>query len=64
MRGVVDYSPHPTVAILDSQRAGETHKGIPIVGTVADAHGLTSRQQLSSASPRRAVASHPPGASS
>ena len=37
MRGVVDYSPHPTVAILDSQRVGETHKGIPIVGTVADA---------------------------
>ena len=37
MRGVVDYSPHPSVAILDSQRVGETHKGIPIVGTVADA---------------------------
>ena len=37
MRGVVDYSPHPTIAILDSQRVGETHKGIPIVGTVADA---------------------------
>src|SRR4029453_490303 len=37
MRGVVDYSPHPTVAILDSQRPGETHKGIPVVGTVADA---------------------------
>ena len=37
MRGVVDYSPHPTVAILDSQRPGETHKGIPLVGTVADA---------------------------
>ncbi|HEY7148432.1 MAG TPA: DUF1611 domain-containing protein [Gaiellaceae bacterium] len=37
MRGVVDYSPSPTVAILDSKRPGETHKGIPIVGTVADA---------------------------
>jgi uncharacterized NAD-dependent epimerase/dehydratase family protein len=37
MRGVVDYSPHPTVAILDSERVGENHKGIPIVGTVADA---------------------------
>jgi uncharacterized NAD-dependent epimerase/dehydratase family protein len=36
MRGVVDYSPHPTVAILDSERAGESHKGIPIVGTVAE----------------------------
>ena len=32
MRGVVDYSPHPTVAILDSQRPGESHKGIPVVG--------------------------------
>jgi uncharacterized NAD-dependent epimerase/dehydratase family protein len=37
MRGVVDYSPHPTVAILDSERAGESHKGIPVVGSVADA---------------------------
>jgi uncharacterized NAD-dependent epimerase/dehydratase family protein len=37
MRGVVDYSPHPTVAILDSERVGETHEGIPIVGSVADA---------------------------
>src|SRR5262245_24847505 len=37
MRGVVDYSPHPTVAILDSERVGETHKGVPIVGSVADA---------------------------
>jgi uncharacterized NAD-dependent epimerase/dehydratase family protein len=37
MRGVVDYSPHPTVAILDSQRPGESHKGIPVVASVADA---------------------------
>jgi uncharacterized NAD-dependent epimerase/dehydratase family protein len=37
MRGVVDYSPHPTIAILDSQRVGETHKGIPIVRSVEDA---------------------------
>jgi uncharacterized NAD-dependent epimerase/dehydratase family protein len=36
-RGVVRYSPHPTVAILDSTRAGETHEGIPVVGTVDDA---------------------------
>jgi D-glutamate N-acetyltransferase len=44
MRGVVDYSPHPTVAILDSERVGETHKGIPVVRTVADAlqHGPTT----------------------
>ena len=31
MRGVVDYTPNPTVAILDSKRPGETHKGIPVV---------------------------------
>jgi uncharacterized NAD-dependent epimerase/dehydratase family protein len=37
MRGVVAYSPHPTVAILDSERVGETYEGIPIVGKVEDA---------------------------
>jgi uncharacterized NAD-dependent epimerase/dehydratase family protein len=36
-RGVLRYSPHPTVAILDSRRAGETQEGIPIVGAVDDA---------------------------
>jgi uncharacterized NAD-dependent epimerase/dehydratase family protein len=36
-RGVVRYSPHATVAILDSTRAGETHEGIPVVGAVNDA---------------------------
>ena len=36
-RGVLRYSPHPTVAILDSTRAGETEDGIPVVGTVNDA---------------------------
>src|SRR3954454_20322520 len=36
-RGVLRYSPHPTVAILDSTRAGETEGGIPVVGTVNDA---------------------------
>jgi uncharacterized NAD-dependent epimerase/dehydratase family protein len=35
-RGVLRYSPHPTVAILDSTRAGETQEGIPIVATVDD----------------------------
>jgi uncharacterized NAD-dependent epimerase/dehydratase family protein len=35
-RGVVRYSPHPTVAILDSTRAGERHEGIPVVGAVND----------------------------
>jgi uncharacterized NAD-dependent epimerase/dehydratase family protein len=37
MRGFVRYAPHPTVAILDSQRAGKTYERIPIVGRVADA---------------------------
>jgi uncharacterized NAD-dependent epimerase/dehydratase family protein len=37
MRGVVAYSPNPTVAILDSERVGETYRRIPIVGTVEDA---------------------------
>jgi uncharacterized NAD-dependent epimerase/dehydratase family protein len=36
-RGVLRYSEHPTVAILDSTRAGETHEGIPVVATVNDA---------------------------
>lgn len=34
LRGVVDYGLDPVVAILDAQRAGETHKGIPIVASV------------------------------
>ena len=37
MRGIVRYGPDPVVAILDSKRPGESHEGIPIVGTVADA---------------------------
>ncbi len=37
MRGIVQYGPDPVVAIIDSQRAGETHEGIPIVGSVNDA---------------------------
>ena len=36
-RGVVDYGHVPVVALLDSRRAGETYKGIPIVATVNDA---------------------------
>ena len=36
-RGVLRYSPHLTVAILDSTRAGETQEGIPVVGAVNDA---------------------------
>jgi D-glutamate N-acetyltransferase len=34
MRGIVQYGPHPVVAILDSTRAGESYEGIPIVATV------------------------------
>jgi uncharacterized NAD-dependent epimerase/dehydratase family protein len=37
MRGVVRYRPHPVVAILDSERAGETYEDVPIVGSIADA---------------------------
>lgn len=37
MRGIVRYAPDPTVAILDSSRAGETYEGVPIVARVADA---------------------------
>jgi D-glutamate N-acetyltransferase len=36
-RGVLRYSPHPTVAILDSTRAGETHEDVPVVATVEEA---------------------------
>src|SRR4051812_29139287 len=36
MRGVVRYGADPTVAILDSERAGESHEGIPVVGTVEE----------------------------
>jgi uncharacterized NAD-dependent epimerase/dehydratase family protein len=37
MRGIVQYGPHPVVAILDSTRPGETYEGIPIVASVEDA---------------------------
>jgi uncharacterized NAD-dependent epimerase/dehydratase family protein len=37
MRGIIRYGPDQVVAILDSARAGETHDGIPVVGTVNDA---------------------------
>jgi uncharacterized NAD-dependent epimerase/dehydratase family protein len=37
MRGIIRYGPDPVVAILDSARAGETHDGIPIVASVAEA---------------------------
>jgi uncharacterized NAD-dependent epimerase/dehydratase family protein len=36
-RGVIQYGPHPVVAMLDSTRAGESYRGIPIVTTVDEA---------------------------
>jgi uncharacterized NAD-dependent epimerase/dehydratase family protein len=36
-RGVLAYGRDPVVAIVDSERAGESHNGIPILGTVEDA---------------------------
>jgi uncharacterized NAD-dependent epimerase/dehydratase family protein len=36
MRGVVAYSPHPTVVIVDSERPGESYDGIPIVASVPE----------------------------
>jgi len=37
MRGIVHYAPDPVVAILDSARAGESYREIPIVATVDEA---------------------------
>jgi uncharacterized NAD-dependent epimerase/dehydratase family protein len=36
-RGIIHYGLTPVVAMLDSNRAGETQDGIPIVGSVNDA---------------------------
>jgi uncharacterized NAD-dependent epimerase/dehydratase family protein len=36
-RGVIHYGAHPVVALLDSTRAGESYRDIPIVATVNDA---------------------------
>ena len=43
-RGVIRYAPDPTVAVLDTTRAGATMEGIPVVGTVEEAlpHGPTT----------------------
>jgi uncharacterized NAD-dependent epimerase/dehydratase family protein len=35
--GVIRYGPAPVVAVLDSERAGESVEGVPVVGSVADA---------------------------
>jgi uncharacterized NAD-dependent epimerase/dehydratase family protein len=36
-RGVIRYGPHPVVALLDSTRAGESYRGVPIVATLDEA---------------------------
>jgi len=36
-RGVIRYRPEQVVALLDSERAGETQDGFPVVGTVEEA---------------------------
>ena len=61
MRGIIRYGPDPVVAILDSQRAGESTTGIPIVGTVDDAL-RSSRRSPSWALRRRAAGSRRRGA--
>jgi uncharacterized NAD-dependent epimerase/dehydratase family protein len=40
MRGVLRYRPQDVVAVLDSERAGETEGGVPVVGDVEDAVAL------------------------
>jgi uncharacterized NAD-dependent epimerase/dehydratase family protein len=51
MRGFIRYAPYPTVAILDSQRAGESYEGIPIVASVQDALGLAPTTALIGVAP-------------
>jgi uncharacterized NAD-dependent epimerase/dehydratase family protein len=36
MYGVIQYGPDPVVVVLDSERAGETVEGVPIVATVQE----------------------------
>ena len=64
MRGVLRYRREDVVAILDSARAGETHDGVPIVGTRRGRARASSRRSRSSASRRRAGGSRRRGASS
>jgi uncharacterized NAD-dependent epimerase/dehydratase family protein len=39
-RGVIQYGPHPVVALLDSTHAGERYRDVPIVATVDEAMPL------------------------
>jgi uncharacterized NAD-dependent epimerase/dehydratase family protein len=36
MFGVIQYGAHPVAAVLDSERAGESVEGVPIVATIAE----------------------------
>lgn len=45
MRGVVDYGQDAVLAVIDAQRAGAVHKGIPVVAGVAEAMALPAAQQ-------------------
>jgi len=46
MRGVLRYRPDDVRAILDSEAAGGTIEGVPVVGSVADAAALGARVAL------------------
>ena len=46
MRGVLRYRSEDVVAVLDSERAGETEGGVPIVATVAEAMPLDPQVAL------------------
>ena len=35
-RGVVRYGPHPVIAVVDSQAAGERLDEVPIVGSIEE----------------------------
>jgi uncharacterized NAD-dependent epimerase/dehydratase family protein len=46
MNGVLRYRRQDVVAVLDSERVGETRDGVPVVGTVADAGQFTPTAAL------------------
>lgn len=46
MRGVLRYRREDVVAILDSEHAGETQEGVPVVATVDDALGFDPETAL------------------
>jgi uncharacterized NAD-dependent epimerase/dehydratase family protein len=42
-RGVIEYGPHPVVAVVDSTRPGTTLNGVPVVGSVEEGLVLGER---------------------